>query len=147
MTVVPCHSLTVLTNPALKRRLFQPLEKWIMERKRSSRFHRIFTIVFPLFLSPIKGYCENTTKPTSSFSFHEPFFIIDCDLDLHVSLPLFRYIIKTLIWKIVDFYNCFIARYLKKVLVHVLILDVIFCLLYFALYNNIILMLSLYYTT
>ena len=35
--------------------------------KPSSGFCLIFTIVFLLFLAPIKSYCENTTKPAFSY--------------------------------------------------------------------------------
>ena len=62
-----------------------------MERKRGSGFRRIFTAAFLLFLTPAgpvsqlyraiinnsqinKRYCENTTKPATSFSFHDPNF-------------------------------------------------------------------------
>ena len=41
-----------------------------MERKRSNGFRRIFTQTN--LKQQIKSYCENTAKPDSSFSFHDP---------------------------------------------------------------------------
>ena len=41
-----------------------------MERKRSNGFRRIFTQTN--LKQQIKSYCENTAKPATSFSFHDP---------------------------------------------------------------------------